>query len=71
MGLGGRAEVGLDGLVAREGLVGFLIGDDSGDDDVVALLEAGIFGTNGRKFRRFRLRTPYRGSAHETDYKAR
>jgi hypothetical protein len=36
MGLGGRAEVGLDGLVAREGLVGFLIGDDSGDDDVVA-----------------------------------
>jgi len=40
-GLGGRAEVGLDGLVAREGLVGFLIGDDSGDDDVVALLPVG------------------------------
>jgi hypothetical protein len=41
LGLGGRAEVGLDGLVAREGLVGFLIGDDSGDDDVVALLPVG------------------------------
>ncbi|MCU1250593.1 MAG: hypothetical protein JWQ49_3622 [Edaphobacter sp.] len=39
--LGGRAEVGLDGLVAGEGLGGFLIGDGSGDDDVVALLPVG------------------------------
>jgi hypothetical protein len=40
-GLGGGAEVGLDGLVAWEPLLGFLIGDGSGDDDVVALLPVG------------------------------
>jgi hypothetical protein len=40
-GFGGSAEVGLDGLVAGEGLGGFLIGDGSGDDDVVALLPVG------------------------------
>ena len=37
----GGAEVGLDGLVAGEGLVRFLIGDGSSDDDVVALLPVG------------------------------
>ena len=39
--MSGGAEVGLDGLVAGEGLISFLIGDGSGDDDVVALFPVG------------------------------